>query len=92
MQEEVPHMATVDYVTPYLDDTAKEEIRANHLQACHELHERFIALARKRGEIDALEADAIMEAQEIQIWRQYGMTSLTALSRARLRVCTACRE
>jgi hypothetical protein len=78
MQPEVPHIATVDCVTPYLDAATQEAMRADHADACHELHERFVAIAKTRGEIDAAEADAIMEAHEIQIWRQYGMTNLTS--------------
>jgi hypothetical protein len=78
MQQEVPHIATVDCIAPYLDSATQEEIRADHAKACHELHERFIAIAKTRGELDAAEADAIVEAHEIQIWRQYGMTNLTS--------------
>lgn len=78
MQPEVPHIATVDCVTPYLDAATREAMRADHARACHQLHERFIAIARSRGELDAAEADAIVEAHEVQIWRQYGMTNLTS--------------
>jgi hypothetical protein len=78
MQAEVPHISTVDCVTPYLDVATRESLRADHAEACHELHERFIAIAERRGELDAAEAAAIIEAHEIQIWRQYGMTNLTS--------------
>ncbi|MCW5806460.1 MAG: HNH endonuclease [Deltaproteobacteria bacterium] len=62
----------------YLDAGAQEEIRANHAQACRELHERFVEMARRRGEIDAAEADAIIEAIEMSVWVEYGITTLTA--------------
>jgi hypothetical protein len=78
MNAEVPHMATVDCVEPFLDPEAQQEIRANHMEACRELHERFVGMAKRRGQIDVEEADAIIEAIELQPWREYGITSITA--------------
>jgi len=78
MQAQVPHIATVDCVEMFLDAEAQDEIRANHAETCRQLHERFVAIARRRGEIDAAEVDAIMEAIELELWREYGSKDLTA--------------
>jgi hypothetical protein len=78
MQEQVPHIATVESPERYLDADLQEEIRANHVEACRELHERFVSIAKRRGELDALEAEAIIEAIEMRPWLQYGVTTLTA--------------
>jgi hypothetical protein len=78
MEAQVPHMATIDCVERFLDPEANEEIKANHVEACRELHERFVGMAKRRGEIDVEEADAIIEAIEMRPWTEYGITNLTA--------------
>jgi hypothetical protein len=78
MDATIPHMATVDGVERYLDAATINEIHANNLQACRDLHERCVGLARRRGEIDADEAEAINEANELQIWREYALPNLSA--------------
>ena len=78
MQEQVPHIATAGCIERYLDADAQTEIRANHEQACRELHERCLGIARRRGELDADEADALCEAYELQVWRAYAMPTLEA--------------
>jgi hypothetical protein len=80
MNAQVPHIATT-ITSPtdaeaHLDTSALAEVRANHEQACCALHDRFVALARDRGRLDALELDAIWEAYELQVWKYFGQPDL----------------
>src|SRR5262245_23953749 len=78
MQEQVPHIANAEQVEKYLDEATQAELRDNHAAACRDLHERCLVLARRRGEIDADEAEAINEANELQVWREYALPHLSA--------------
>ncbi|MBX3159763.1 MAG: HNH endonuclease [Deltaproteobacteria bacterium] len=76
MNAQAPHIAEAGRIEELATPEVQEEIRENHVQACRELHERFVDMAKRRGAIDAAEVDAIIEAIEMRVWMEYGMTSL----------------
>src|SRR5438132_3666299 len=76
MNAHIPHIATVNDNEALLDAEVLAEARANHEEACRELHERFLDVARERGRLDAVELDAIAEACELQLWKLYAQPDL----------------
>ena len=50
----------------------------NHLADCRSVHARLVKIAGSRGALDASEAELLVVAEEIQIWRAYGQPTLAA--------------
>jgi len=50
----------------------------DHLDDCRALHARLQTIASARGALDAREAELLVEADELQIWRAYGQPTLAA--------------
>src|SRR5215470_13932672 len=53
-------------------------LEANHLADCRSVHARLAAIANARGALDASEAELLLAADELQIWRAYGQPTLAA--------------
>jgi uncharacterized protein DUF222 len=53
-------------------------IEANHLADCRSVHARLAEIATVRGALDAREAELLLAADELQIWRAYGQPTLAA--------------
>jgi uncharacterized protein DUF222 len=75
----------------------------NHLADCRTVHARLAQIASERGALDAREAELLLAADEMQIWRAYGQPTLAAYleltlgygphaSNERLRVAYELRE
>jgi hypothetical protein len=52
------------------------EAQPDHAGRCDQLHRTLKRIVKARGSLDLQEAAALREAQQIQIWRQFGHTSL----------------
>jgi uncharacterized protein DUF222 len=53
-------------------------LEANHLADCRSVHARLTQIATTRGALDANEAELLLAADELQIWRAYGQPTLAA--------------
>jgi len=53
-------------------------LEENHLADCRQLHERLVQIARTRSALDAREAELLLDADELQIWRVHGQPTLAA--------------
>jgi hypothetical protein len=58
----------------WLDSSIEENYRAD----CRQLHERLVQIARTRSALDAREAELLLDADELQIWRVHGQPTLAA--------------
>jgi uncharacterized protein DUF222 len=78
-------------------------IDENHLADCRSVHARLAEIASARSALDASEAELLLAADELQIWRAYGQPTLAAYleltlgygphaSNERLRVARELRE
>jgi hypothetical protein len=52
------------------------EREPDHRGRCDQLHRTLKRIVKARGSLDLQEAAALREAQQLQIWRQFGHTSL----------------
>jgi hypothetical protein len=52
------------------------EAEPDHGGRCEQLHRTLKRIVKARGSLDLQEAAALREAQQLQIWRQFGHTSL----------------
>jgi len=57
------------------ENTTTEE---NYLADCRLLHERLIQIARSRSALDAREAELLLDADELRVWRVHGQPTLAA--------------
>ena len=48
----------------------------NHGERCEKVHRTLKRIVKARGALDAQEAAALREAEELVLWRRYGCTSL----------------
>ena len=53
-------------------------LETNHLADCRSVHARLAQIATTRGALDANEAELLLAADELQIWRAYGQPTLAA--------------
>jgi uncharacterized protein DUF222 len=53
-------------------------LEENHLADCRTVHAQLARIATARSALDASEAELLLVAEEIQIWRAYGQPSLAA--------------
>src|SRR5689334_15131397 len=53
-------------------------MQANHLADCRVVHARLEKIASARGALDAREAELLLEADQLEIWRVYGQPTLAA--------------
>src|SRR5262245_43295130 len=53
-------------------------LEANHLADCRTVHAQLAQIANARGALDASEAELLVAADELQIWRAYGQPTLAA--------------
>jgi uncharacterized protein DUF222 len=56
----------------------KTTLDENHLADCRSVHARLAEIASARGALDAREAELLLAADELQIWRVYGQPTLAA--------------
>jgi uncharacterized protein DUF222 len=56
----------------------KSSVEENHLADCRSVHARLAEIASSRGALDAREAELLVAADELQIWRVYGQPTLAA--------------
>ena len=49
---------------------------AGYDERCEKLHRRLRRIVKARGALDAQEAAALREAEELKLWRQYGYASM----------------
>ena len=57
---------------------AMNTLEENHLADCRTVHAQLTTIATARGALDASEAELLVAAEELQIWRAYGQPSLEA--------------
>jgi len=53
-------------------------LEENRLADCRSVHAQLVKIASARSALDASEAELLVAAEEIQIWRAYGQPSLAA--------------
>ena len=56
----------------------KSSVEENYLADCRSVHARLAEIASTRGALDAREAELLVAADELQIWRVYGQPTLAA--------------
>ena len=61
-----------------IDMTTHSSLEADHLADCRSVHARLAEIANARGALDAREAELLLAADELQIWRAYGQPTLAA--------------
>jgi hypothetical protein len=59
-----------------MNDTMAAAGMDGHGARCAEVHQRLKRIARARGSLDAQEAAALRDAQQLVLWRAYGYASL----------------
>ena len=61
-----------------MDMMTQSSLEADHLADCRSVHARLAEIAHARGALDASEAELLLAADELQIWRAYGQPTLAA--------------
>jgi len=56
----------------------QSSLEDNHLTDCRSVHAKLADVASARGALDASEAELLLAADELQIWRVYGQPTLAA--------------
>ena len=56
----------------------QSSLEENHITDCRSVHARLADIAGARGALDASEAELLLAADELQIWRVYGQPTLAA--------------
>jgi hypothetical protein len=57
-------------------------LEENHLADCRTVHAQLAKIATARGALDASEAELLVVAEELQIWRAYGAAEPRGVSRS----------
>jgi hypothetical protein len=65
-------------VKDVMRDWMNTTIEENYAADCRQLHERLVQIARSRSALDAREAELLLDADELQIWRLHGQPTLAA--------------
>src|ERR1044071_9586350 len=58
--------------------TTQSSLEANHIADCRSVHAQLAEIAKARGALDASEAELLLAADELQIWRAFGQPTLAA--------------